>query len=241
MLDNTIVGNQISFLRKQNNFTQEELAAKLEITAQAISKWENGHTLPETVLLPLLAKTLNCTIDSILIPSAAQDSAFQDFVRNSCGKYGELATQLYQRLKDKFNFTVTYDEKYYVFDAVSNGGSARINIPDKEDFIIRIDVETGTKPADNNLFIRIPLRNCSGYMHLINKMPEHIKRKFRVNDCKSCTCSCPYLMVYSFDGVEYKQCHFITIHLDTVENMEYMLALVNAEHEKFVFDKKGSK
>jgi len=38
MMDNTVVGNQIAFLRKQNNFTQEELGEKLGITAQAISK-----------------------------------------------------------------------------------------------------------------------------------------------------------------------------------------------------------
>ena len=64
MMDNTVVGNQIAFLRKQNNFTQEELGEKLGITAQAISKWENGHTLPETSLLPLLAKLFNCSIYS---------------------------------------------------------------------------------------------------------------------------------------------------------------------------------
>ena len=68
MLDNVSIGNQIAFLRKQKGFTQEELAEKLEISAQAISKWENGHTLPETALLPLLSKLLNSSIDSILMP-----------------------------------------------------------------------------------------------------------------------------------------------------------------------------
>lgn len=238
MLDNIIVGNQIAFLRRQNNFTQEELAEKLGITAQAISKWENGHTLPETVLLPLLAKLLNCSIDSILMPFAARDAGFQDFVRTACGKRGELAAQLYQRLKDKFDFTVTYDEKYYIFEDVYNGCSAKFNIPDKEDFIIRIDVETGTATDDNNLAVRIPLVNCSSYMHLVDKMPEDIKRKFRVSDCKSCTCSCPYCMVYSFEGTEYKQCHFIAISLNSVKNMEHMLALICAEHEKFMSNKK---
>ena len=68
MIDNVRVGNQILLLRKQNGFTQEELAEKLEISAQAISKWENGHTLPDTALLPLLAKLLHSTIDAILMP-----------------------------------------------------------------------------------------------------------------------------------------------------------------------------
>ena len=54
MLDNVNVGNQILLFRKRNGFTQEELAEKLGISAQAISKWENGHTLPETAVLHTL-------------------------------------------------------------------------------------------------------------------------------------------------------------------------------------------
>jgi len=82
MIDNTSVGNQILRLRKQNGFTQEELAEKLDITAQAISKWENGHTLPETAMLPLLAKLLNTSVDSILSPVVVEEGAIIPF-----GKY----------------------------------------------------------------------------------------------------------------------------------------------------------
>jgi len=68
MINNIKIGDRIAMLRKKNGFTQEELAEKFNITAQAISKWENGHTLPETALLPLLSKLLNSSIDSILMP-----------------------------------------------------------------------------------------------------------------------------------------------------------------------------
>ena len=67
-MDNLKIGKRIALLRKKNGFTQEELAEKLELSPQAISKWENGHTLPETALLPLLSKLLNSSIDSILMP-----------------------------------------------------------------------------------------------------------------------------------------------------------------------------
>ena len=72
MLSNINIGKSIALLRKQNGFTQDDLAEKLGITAQAISKWENGHTLPETALLPLLATILNSSIDSILMPSTVK-------------------------------------------------------------------------------------------------------------------------------------------------------------------------
>ena len=82
MINNSDVGNQILLLRKQNGFTQDELAEKLGISAQAISKWENGHTLPETAILPLLAKLLNSSIDSILMPVVVTEGSIIPF-----GKY----------------------------------------------------------------------------------------------------------------------------------------------------------
>ena len=68
MIDHTDVGNQILLLRKQNGLTQEKLAEQLGVSSPAVSKWENGHTLPETALLPQLAKLLHSTVDAILAP-----------------------------------------------------------------------------------------------------------------------------------------------------------------------------
>lgn len=74
------VGEQITLLRKEKGLTQEKLAEALNVSPQAVSKWENGHTLPETSLLPLLAKLLDCSIDTILIPNELQilDAIFTD-------------------------------------------------------------------------------------------------------------------------------------------------------------------
>ena len=82
MIDNRSIGNQILLLRKRNGFTQEELAEKLGVSAQAVSKWENGHTLPEAILLPPLAKLLNSSIDTILVPPIVKEGGTIPF-----GKY----------------------------------------------------------------------------------------------------------------------------------------------------------
>ena len=64
----TNIGSRFAALRKSKGYTQEKLAEILGITAQAISKWENGHTLSESSLLPALSKIYGCTIDTMLMP-----------------------------------------------------------------------------------------------------------------------------------------------------------------------------
>ncbi|WMJ90013.1 helix-turn-helix domain-containing protein [Anaerocolumna sp. MB42-C2] len=71
-MDINKIGRQIAALRKELGYTQENLAEILNISPQAVSKWENGHALPETVLLPNLAKALGTSIDSLLTDSKIQ-------------------------------------------------------------------------------------------------------------------------------------------------------------------------
>lgn len=58
-------GKRISCYRKALEFTQEELAEKLNISAQAVSKWENELSFPEITMLPLLTKVLNTSIEKL--------------------------------------------------------------------------------------------------------------------------------------------------------------------------------
>lgn len=53
-------------LRKDSNYTQEELAVRLGVTPQAISKWERGMGYPDIELLVSLCHILNCSIDYLL-------------------------------------------------------------------------------------------------------------------------------------------------------------------------------
>ncbi|MCL2461807.1 MAG: helix-turn-helix domain-containing protein, partial [Defluviitaleaceae bacterium] len=61
-------GEQIAVYRKKMKYTQEELAEKLGVSSQAVSKWENGNAMPEVALLAELSETLACSIDSLLTP-----------------------------------------------------------------------------------------------------------------------------------------------------------------------------
>ena len=61
-----IIAGNISRYRKDLGLTQEVLADELGITFQAVSKWETGQTIPDTLLLPKLARALNISVDKLL-------------------------------------------------------------------------------------------------------------------------------------------------------------------------------
>lgn len=60
------LGLKIKELRKQNNITQDKLAEYLNISYQAISKWENGSAYPDIKLLPSIANYFDVSIDYLL-------------------------------------------------------------------------------------------------------------------------------------------------------------------------------
>lgn len=59
------VGKKIAELRKEKSMTQEELAGMIGVSAQSVSKWENDMTMPDIMLLPVIAGIFNVTIDEI--------------------------------------------------------------------------------------------------------------------------------------------------------------------------------
>lgn len=73
MLNSTKIGNFIADKRKMLGFTQQQLADKLNISFQAISKWENGTSYPNIEILKDLAIVLNVTVDEILSGSEKDD------------------------------------------------------------------------------------------------------------------------------------------------------------------------
>lgn len=60
----TVFSKQLQKLRKQSGITQEQLADKLGVTAQAVSKWENG-SYPDGDLLPKIADIFDVSIDNL--------------------------------------------------------------------------------------------------------------------------------------------------------------------------------
>lgn len=60
------VGEKISKLRKENNYTQEQLADILGVSRQAVGKWESDLTYPETEKLIRMSELFDCSLDYLL-------------------------------------------------------------------------------------------------------------------------------------------------------------------------------
>ena len=76
------IGAQIAKLRKQNNITQDELAKNLDVSAQAVSKWENGGA-PDMEMMPRIADYFGVSIDYLFGRKKAKEEtnfAQKDFI-----------------------------------------------------------------------------------------------------------------------------------------------------------------
>lgn len=59
-------GDNLKLIRKERGITQEQLAEMLEVSRQAVSKWEAGSGYPETEKLLLIAKKLEVSLDYLM-------------------------------------------------------------------------------------------------------------------------------------------------------------------------------
>ncbi len=65
-MDNEKIAKFIYNLRKKNKLTQKEFAKKLNVTAQAVSKWENARGIPDIEILKKISEVFDVDIDSII-------------------------------------------------------------------------------------------------------------------------------------------------------------------------------
>ena len=68
-------GQRFQRLRKAANFTQEDVAKRLNISAQAVSKWENGLSVPDITALCALADVFGLTVDDLTKENAVENLA----------------------------------------------------------------------------------------------------------------------------------------------------------------------
>lgn len=84
------LGENLQFLRKKQNITQEQLAEMLEVSRQSVSKWESDTTYPEMDKLLQMSNMFHCTLDDLtqkdISAQYVEDKSHYDEHKNSFSK-----------------------------------------------------------------------------------------------------------------------------------------------------------
>lgn len=100
-----LIGENIRRLRREKNLTQEEAAAHLGVSFQAISKWERNEGYPDITLLPALANYFGVTVDDLLGTDAHEARRRYEEINgiwaenNRSGRHGENVSLMREALR----------------------------------------------------------------------------------------------------------------------------------------------
>lgn len=86
------LGENLQFLRKRDNITQEQLAETLEVSRQSVSKWESDTSYPEMDKLLQLASLFHCSLDDLV-----QKDISTQYVEDKCN-YDQFMNQFSKRI-----------------------------------------------------------------------------------------------------------------------------------------------
>ena len=103
-MENAKIGPLIRQLRKERDLTQKELAAMLNVTDKAVSKWELGASLPDVALLLPLAEALGVSVTELLggapeTPPQTPEALARDTAGDILSYTQKTASQRRERLR----------------------------------------------------------------------------------------------------------------------------------------------
>ena len=122
---NIEIANRLVELRKKNGLSQEELADKLGLSRQAVSKWERAESSPDTDNLICLAKLYNVSLDELLQTSQDVDEIAENVKEKESEKENSIK-ELKEKLEEKRWANLSPEEqarykKFSMFDHVFTG------------------------------------------------------------------------------------------------------------------------
>lgn len=96
------IGKNIAALRKAVGITQDNLAAALNISPQAVSKWETNTCLPDTQILPMIAAYFNVSIDYLFFGKEIVYNDIYDKVQQKTASYPQMNKESYEEAHKLF-------------------------------------------------------------------------------------------------------------------------------------------
>jgi len=124
MLNLEKIGTKIAELRKDKHMLQNELADALHVTHQAVSKWENGKSIPSIDILYDLTQLFDVSIDYLLNDTDIRDddyeTLFQNFPRQAVVKKLLQSDKLSKELEKVF-YLLNKSERKQVIEQIARG------------------------------------------------------------------------------------------------------------------------
>lgn len=122
--------DNLKSIRKDRKLSQEELAEKIGVSRQAISKWEQGSGYPETEKLLILSHELNVSLDYLMLGETGNTISEKSVPQNIVAPTGKITIKsydgksivnCYKVLASKVMYKARNDEPHYWLIGVNNG------------------------------------------------------------------------------------------------------------------------
>lgn len=149
------LGQRIAALRKEQGLTQDALSEALNITPQAVSKWENSQSCPDIMTLPALARLLNVSIDTLLtgeMPDATGSLPLP------ARKPEELIVRIMIDEQDgnRFNVNLPFtvfrlSARYGMIDITWNSGEEEVSAQKKASLMAGLDFNTMVRMIESGV------------------------------------------------------------------------------------------
>lgn len=95
------LGAKLAKLRRENQYTQEQLASLLGVSRQAISKWESDVAFPETEKLIRMSELYGCSLDYLLKESMEADHTYEERPQAPAEEDSSIRVTIPRRLKER--------------------------------------------------------------------------------------------------------------------------------------------
>lgn len=158
------LGRRIARLRLAKTATQERLAKELNVSPQAVSKWENDINYPDISLLPDLARFLGVSVDELLSgasasaqesPAAQESAVVQESAAEVISVAADEPAEIVEELTEQDNQDIAVQSSGFSFGKLFGKSMVKVEKNDEADGSKKKGVRLGNGSAKHGLHVYV--------------------------------------------------------------------------------------
>ncbi|MCL2774538.1 MAG: DUF2807 domain-containing protein [Oscillospiraceae bacterium] len=190
MYDMKGFGERIAVLRKNKNMTQDELAQRLGVTSQAVSKWENSLSYPDIEIIPTICSILEVSLDDIFgkVKQDVSNLSFPPVFKgaNMVGTFANVACYSDKEINKRDGSTITFKDGSIAelqSRRVANRGAGKILLKTIDDSYVAEDIADTSARSGGFLGIFKKASLTQTNLHLEYGEIENLDCRIANSDC----------------------------------------------------------